>query len=634
MLNNLNVRSMKTEKRTATVTYRPETMNVEKRTVDFVMATDAVADFGGYFETLGLDDGELRTKRLDDAIVPLLDSHATSQWKIQTTDDQLGVVAAWRKDGSEVIGTLRFSKDERSERNFQKVVDGILKTGSIGYFVYRVRNISGPDDKKATFRAIDWEIVEFSLVSIPRDPNAQVRSNQIETIETIIEEIQNNERTLPMTPAPVPAPTALSQADVDAAVKANQSRILDIQATVRSAGLAAEVADDMITRGLSHDQAKGEVLEKMIQKNKSAPHVDPTIDVNIQAENEKAEARVKGMMDALEHRLDGSVKVEGMARNFVGMTMLEMNREALRLQGKSVHSMDRETLIRSSFQSTSDFPIATGNLLNKKIKDAYAIAYDAFKDIVDDTSRSDFKESASVTLGSAPELKKIKESGEFETGLFSESSEKYKIDTFGRKVGITRQALINDDMGLFNKIGPALGLAGGRKTYDLVLAILKAYTMGDGLPLFDAAHNNLQAGTTATLEGLVEKLTVLLRKQTNKDGENLRLNLGYLIVGAGQEIAAKKLVSAVNAAKSSDVNVFSNTIKGVIVDPGFDDKDVIVTGRKGEVDLIEVAYLNGFKGVNIRKRDSTDILGVEWDVFMDVGAAPADFRGFAKGKLT
>lgn len=628
-------RAHETEKRTAVVSYRLETLNLEKRTIDFTLATDQPADFGGYFEVLGMEDGELRTKRLDDGIVPVLDSHPQAQWKTQTIDDQFGVIVAWKKEDGQLVGTLFFGSDERSERAFKKVAEGIVKTGSIGYFVYKHKPVSLPEDKKPTYRAIDWELVEFSLVSIPRDPDAQARNQTFEKIQTIIlNETENiQERNADMPPEKIE--NQPSPADLEKVRKAESQRILDIQSAVRSAGLEEEFATDLIGRNLTIEAASKEILAKMIAvKNAESQTQNPNIDVNHAAEEKKRDSRIEAMTTALEHRMDSRVELKGQARDFAGMTMLEMAREGLRLQGKDVRGMDRETLIRQAFQSTSDFPVITGNLMGKRVKKGYDQVSKNFMPLISEVNRTDFKKAASVSLSDAPALEKLNENGEIKTGVFTESAEEYKIETYAKRVAITRQTLINDDMGVFEKIGPSFGAAGGRLLHGLVFDILKSNPkMADGETLFHAAKHFNVAGAAANLEALLEAILLLLRKQKTPKGQAMNLNPGYVVVGADLEVAAKKLITAVTAAKSGDVNIFSNALQGVIVEAGLPNKTAIVTGLKEEVDMIEVAWLNGQKGVNVSRRENTEVLGVEFDVWMDVGAKALDYRGLYKGTV-
>ncbi|WP_374029767.1 hypothetical protein [Bdellovibrio bacteriovorus] len=638
----MQIRALENKKQTVSVSFVPDTWDQNNRTVDFILATDKPMDFGGFYEVLGLSPGELRTKRLDDGIVPVLDSHPQKQPKVQTIEDQHGAVIRYVIQDGMLRGTLLFAKDERSDRAFMKIGMGVLKTGSVGFIPYKYKDVSGPEDLKKTYRAIDWEVVEFSLVSIPKDPDAQARNLESEKPEPVIvnENQTLKERNQKMSDTtPNPEARTLTQADIDSAVKAREDarakRDADIRAAVRNAGFEDSLALDLITRNVSFEDASKEILQKIAARNEESNNVKPNIDINHAAERSKSEDRVRAMETAIEHRLDSSVKVEGLARNFAGKSLSRMMEESLKLAGHDIRGMDEETMIRQAFQGTSEFAVATGSSISKRVKKGYDYVSENFKPFISETSRSDFKESAAVSLSDAPDLEPLNEHGEFQTGTFEESSEKYKVETYGKRIALTRQAIINDDLSLFDKIPFAMGVAGGRKVHELVFGILKdnAKMSSDNTALFHATHANLLGAAGANLEAVVEQLLLLLRTQKSPKKKIMGYNPGWIIVGADQEIAAKKLITAVTASKSDDVNVLANTLQGVIVEASLAAKQVILTGRKEEVDLIEVAWLKGNKGVNVRKRENPNILGVEWDVFMDVGAAPMDFRGFYRGSV-
>ena len=71
-----------------------------------------------------------------------------------------------------------------------------------------------------------------------------------------------------------------------------------------------------------------------------------------------------------------------------------------------------------------------------------------------------------VQIGEAPQLLKVSEGGEFKRGSITESKESYRIETYGRVVGITRQVLINDDLDAFTRIPAMYGTA--IATLDLI----------------------------------------------------------------------------------------------------------------------------------------------------------------------
>jgi hypothetical protein len=85
---------------------------------------------------------------------------------------------------------------------------------------------------------------------------------------------------------------------------------------------------------------------------------------------------------------------------------------------------------------------------------------------------------------------------EFSYGGMTDGVEKYALATYGRIIAITRQALINDDLGAFDRLPMMLGRAGGRARGQHVLGILTANAaMNDTSALFHADHGNLPVGT-------------------------------------------------------------------------------------------------------------------------------------------
>jgi len=114
--------------------------------------------------------------------VPLLDCH--SRW---SCEDQLGSVtdfaAAMNGELAAKDGLVRFAADEKSQRTKQKVIDGHLTDGSVGYRVLRsvwipegteaiIRNRTFQGPLKVTY---EWAIKEFSITPIGADSLAKVR---------------------------------------------------------------------------------------------------------------------------------------------------------------------------------------------------------------------------------------------------------------------------------------------------------------------------------------------------------------------------------------------------------------------------------------------------------------------------
>jgi phage head maturation protease len=94
-------------------------------------------------------------------------------------------------DGEKAIARVKFSRKPESEGAWMDIQDGIVKTLSVGYSVFRA---SLEDKEKKLYRATDWEPFEISMAPIPADINATVREKESKNnVEVeMIEDYQND----------------------------------------------------------------------------------------------------------------------------------------------------------------------------------------------------------------------------------------------------------------------------------------------------------------------------------------------------------------------------------------------------------------------------------------------------------
>ena len=155
--------------------FAPETINVEERTVELVWSTGAQVERsswsrGDYIEELSMVPEAVRLDRLN-AGAPFLDTHESFSLR-----SQIGVVLRAWLNGNEGRALVKFSRREDVESIFQDVRDGIYRNVSVAYKVHKTeRDETGPVPVE---RAVDWEPYELSLVPIPADAGAQVRSDE------------------------------------------------------------------------------------------------------------------------------------------------------------------------------------------------------------------------------------------------------------------------------------------------------------------------------------------------------------------------------------------------------------------------------------------------------------------------
>ena len=116
-----------------------------------------------------------------------------------------------------------------------------------------------------------------------------------------------------------------------------------------------------------------------------------------------------------------------------------------------------------------------------------------------------------------------------------------RLNTFGRAIVISREAIINDQTDAIGKIFASLGLSGARLEARLVAAALESNPMlDDGAVVFDASRQNILNGNlTGPNLGFA---MALLRNQTTAAGNKADLAAKHLIVSPEQEFMARQLI--------------------------------------------------------------------------------------------
>lgn len=153
-------------------------VNKDARTVDLIFSTGAAVDRMDYWsgkryrEVLSMDPAHIRLDRLNSG-APLLDAHSA-----YSVGDVLGAVQpdSARIENKRGLATVRFSKRDSVEPIFNDVIDGIIRNVSVGYRVYKFVEDTPKDGGTPTRTAIDWEPFEVSMVPMPADTGARVRS--------------------------------------------------------------------------------------------------------------------------------------------------------------------------------------------------------------------------------------------------------------------------------------------------------------------------------------------------------------------------------------------------------------------------------------------------------------------------
>lgn len=674
-------------------TVMPASINQETRTIDVVWTTGATvrrARFEGwdsifeYDEELIVTPEALRLARLN-AGGPFLDSH--SSWDASSV---IGSVepGSVKIEGGEGRATIRLTSASDAEPVIHRILEGTLNKVSVGYRVHRYE-IEKRDGERELWRAVDWEPYEISAVAMPADPGATIRSEEPDqerlqpcaiirrntTTAASADQPKGktmNERTssaagetteVANTAQATEAGTT-SRAAVEGSTRANAAndmtddqRAQSDRAASDGDAIAAErarsaailslcrrhnmdgMADDMIARGVTLDAARAAILDKMAEAD---PFEGQTsVPAQSRSSGETEVAYRDAATNALLHRGNpGAHELSNDAREFRGLSMLEMGRHVLERNGVSTRGMSRMEVASAAFQTragalgTSDFPSILANVANHTLRQAYESTPRTFTAWARRATIPDFKSVDRTQIAGAPDLQKVLENGEYTYGSVSDGKESYSLVTYGRIVAITRQAIINDDLNALTRVPMAFGAAAADMESDIVYAILTGNpNMADGTALFHANHGNLGTAAAVTETALGEAYK-LFGKQTGLEGRAISILPKFLIAPPGsRSIEARKQITATTPNATADVNTFAGRMEVVEearLIPASGNDPWFLAADPARIDTVEFAYLDGQEGVYTETRTGFEVDGVEIKARHDFAAKAIDWRGVYK----
>ena len=605
-------------------------VDTDSRTVELSFSSET--PYGRWFgdEILCHDEECINLERFNNGLGTVLFNH--------DRDAVVGhIEKVWLED-NRGKALVRFDTDEQSETIFQKVQSGTLQGVSVGYAIYRYEVLEDEDIKSTNGRfngpayvVTDWEPLEISIVSVPADPTVGV-GRSAEEIHTSIDTQEDNtrmdqEKTLEVqeVKSTEPVETGITQADLQKAMEQERKRTSEITALFRD--FDVEGADEAIVMGVSVDEARAMVMDQLRARNKG---VSVTMG---EAESDKFRAAAQ---DAV--LMAAGIPVADAApgaQELRGHSMVELARESLQREGLQANFGDNMELARQAINSTSTFPAIMANLANKSVMVGFNEAETTYQIWAGKGSNRDFKEAARVALSEAGNLELVPEGGQFQQDFLGEASARTKVATYGKLFSLTRQAIINDDLGLFSKIATKYGSAAKRLVNKMVYAQLTGNVkMQDGVALFDSKHGNVAGtGEALSVKAIAKAITAMRRQKGITGDATLNITPKYLVVPPELEVTAYQIVNstaAVDGVNSGVVNPYKGRFV-VVADAELTDPDAwYLVADATQHDTIEVTYLNGVETPRLETRQGFEVDGIEYKVAFDCGVSALDFRGLYK----
>lgn len=451
--------------------------------------------------------------------------------------------------------------------------------------------------------------------------------------------------------APVTSPVTIEnvQSRIDAAVAAETSRITTIRALATQHGIDDAVATAMITNKTTVEAARAQVLDILAARGDSAGVGHQPAVVT----RDGRDKWLQGAMNNILMRSGAASEVRAAAAKagvtvdldpgeFRGVTMVQLATEALAMSGQRPTSRDPNVIIGQALTArgsgagisngTGDFSVLLENTLNKTLQAAYAVQPDTWSRFCGTGSVTDFRPHRRYMLGSFGALDSLNEQGELRNRQIPDGGrESITATTKGNIIGLTRQALVSDDLGAFVSLAQQLGRAAKLSVEIDVYALMVANPlMNDGVALFAAGHTNLGTAAAPTVASFDEARVLMALQRDISGNEVLDLRPAYWVgpigLGGVARVINGSQYDPTAGAGQSRPNIALGIFQDIVDTPrltgtmwyAFADKDI--------APAIEVAFLNGVSEPMLENKDGWRFDGTEWKVLFDYGVGAVNWR--------
>lgn len=404
------------------------------------------------------------------------------------------------------------------------------------------------------------------------------------------------------------------------------SQAADIMNIGNRAGMSQEDIEQAVRDGTSVDEFRTRAFEHLAgqsSRTRTAPG---------RVGQDEVETRRTALSEAMSYRMGAPIPEGGPSE--AARPFMEFRRfssflaESTGFTGRidSVRALD--DLIDRASHTTSDFPAIYENAVNRTLEARYALAAPTYRRLARRSDFRDFRPHKTVKLGDFPMLEKVAEDGEIKYGSFSEGKEQVQAFAYARAIAITRQMIVNDDLGaiadLLSSYGDTVALFEEVVFYSQALNA----NLADGKAVFHADHHNLANPAAAITVDSVSLGRASMSKQKSLEGNPLLSNRPRLLLCGPDKITeAEKLVASITPATVASVNIFSGRLEpletaqisgnGWYLFP-----DAQADGRSN----YRYGLLDGYEAPRVRMEEPFGRQGFAMSVEHDFGVGATDYR--------
>lgn len=280
--------------------------------------------------------------------------------------------------------------------------------------------------------------------------------------------------------------------------------------------------------------------------------------------------------------------------------------------------------------STINISDLLANNQNKFFRDGWNSVDLSFLSLASIRSVSDFREITTISLTGNLVFEKVGPAGEIKHGTLGDETTGNKVETYAKMLAITRQDLINDDLGALNVLPRKFGRGAALKLAEIFWTEFMNPTTAN---FYHSNNANVNTGVAdMTVAGLGATESIFLA-QVDPDGKPLNLEPKILVVPPGVRAAAltlmssERLIDGTGTTIQGDANIYRGRFRVVVSTylanttyTGYDVNGYYLLADPADLPMIEIAALNGRVEPTIETAETDfNTLGTQFRAYSDVG---------------
>jgi hypothetical protein len=343
------------------------------------------------------------------------------------------------------------------------------------------------------------------------------------------------------------------------------------------------------------------------------------------------------------------------ASEYLAMSLVEMMAREMRAAGMQVGGT-RESVARAYIQGlpilasggpshgTDHLTNILADVANKAALAGWEQAEETWRLWTIPGQLNDYREAQRANMALLDKLDKMQEHQPWSYGDLADIKQGIQGFFYGKRYGLSIQAIVNDDLGELNRAFNAWGEAASATVGDAVFAVLTATGSGgygqvmdeDSDPLFHADHHNYIANAA----GAVPSITTLaaarkaMMSQVDQNARVLGIRPKYIIHGGTLTptvwtlLNAQNLIDGSATAAQGDRNWAANlglvSVEEYRMDGVFSGAAWILAAARRTV---EVAGVGGPLVPRVERTMISETPGIGYEMSMPFGCAALDYRG-------